>query len=149
MCTINKDHMIYSFWDITHNGQSFLSFWAIFHPLTFLTTQKFKILKKWKNAWRYHFTLVYQKWQSYDVWFLRHWVQQTEFFVILGYFLPFHPIIKPEKLKFWKNEKKCLEISFYTHVQQMTIIWCMVPELWSTKDRIFCHFGLFFALLTL
>ena len=29
----------------------------------------------------------------------------------------------------------------------MTIIWCMVPEIWSATDRIFCHFGLFFALL--
>ena len=29
----------------------------------------------------------------------------------------------------------------------MTIIWYMVPEIWSAPDRIFCHFGLFFALL--
>ena len=29
----------------------------------------------------------------------------------------------------------------------MTIIWCMFPEIWSTTDRISCHFGLFFALL--
>ena len=29
----------------------------------------------------------------------------------------------------------------------MTIIWCMVPEIWSMTDNIFCHFGLFFALL--
>ena len=28
----------------------------------------------------------------------------------------------------------------------MTIIWCMVPEIWSATDRIFCHFGPFFAL---
>ena len=31
----------------------------------------------------------------------------------------------------------------------MTIIWCMVPvvpEIWSVMDRVFCHFGLFFAL---
>ena len=27
----------------------------------------------------------------------------------------------------------------------MTIIWCMVPELWSVTDTIFCHFGQFFA----
>ena len=26
----------------------------------------------------------------------------------------------------------------------MTIIWCMVPEIWSATDRIFCYFGLFF-----
>ena len=29
----------------------------------------------------------------------------------------------------------------------MTIIWCMVPEIWSVTDRIFCHYGPFFALL--
>ena len=29
----------------------------------------------------------------------------------------------------------------------MTILWCIVPEIWSVMDRIFCHFGLFFALL--
>ena len=23
----------------------------------------------------------------------------------------------------------------------------MVPEIWSVKDRVFCHFGSFFALL--
>ena len=25
----------------------------------------------------------------------------------------------------------------------MTIIWCMAPEIWSVRDRIFCHFGPF------
>ena len=27
----------------------------------------------------------------------------------------------------------------------MTIIWCMVPEIWSMTDRMFCHFGPFFT----
>ena len=47
--------------------QDFLSFWAIFCPLTLLTTWKIKILKKWhKHAWRYyHCTHVYHKWQSH------------------------------------------------------------------------------------
>ena len=47
--------------------QDFLSFWAIFCPLTLLTTRKIKILKKWhKHAWRYyHCTHVYHKWQSH------------------------------------------------------------------------------------
>ena len=31
----------------------------------------------------------------------------------------------------------------------MTIIWCMVPEISSTTNRISSHFGLFFALLPL
>ena len=29
----------------------------------------------------------------------------------------------------------------------MTIISCMVPEIWSAMDRIFCHFEPFFTLL--
>ena len=31
----------------------------------------------------------------------------------------------------------------------MTIIWCTVPEIWTATDRIFCHFGPFFAVLHL
>ena len=29
----------------------------------------------------------------------------------------------------------------------MTIIWCMIPEIWSAADINFCHSGSFFALL--
>ena len=29
----------------------------------------------------------------------------------------------------------------------MTIIWCMVPEIWSVTDQIFCHSGMLFVLL--
>ena len=29
----------------------------------------------------------------------------------------------------------------------MTIKWCMIPKIWRKTDRIFCDFGLFFALL--
>ena len=44
---------------------------------------------------------VYHKWRSYNMWFLKYEVQQTEFFVILGNFLPFYLLTT----KFWKNEK--------------------------------------------
>ena len=41
-----------------------------------------------------------------------------------------------------------LEISsFYTYVPKITIKWCMVPEIWSATDSIFCHYGPFLALL--
>ena len=60
-----------------------------------------------KKIWRYyHFTNVHHKRQSYDVWFLRYGVQRTQFFVILGYFLPFYPTNNSKKSKFWKNGKK-------------------------------------------
>ena len=59
-CTTNDNHMMYGSWDIEHDGQNFLPFWTIFCPFIPLTTQKIKILKKWKKAWRYyHFTQVY------------------------------------------------------------------------------------------
>ena len=66
-------------------------------------------------------------------------------FVILDLFLPFDPPNNPKNQNFEKS-KKCLEIlSFYTSVPQMTIIWCMLPEIWSMTVIIFCHFGPFFA----
>ena len=50
-----------------------------------------------KFCWRYyHFTHLYEKSQSYNVWFLRYEVRQAEFFVILGYFLSFQPPDNPE-----------------------------------------------------
>ena len=141
--------MMYGSWDIKGKGQSFLSSWAICCPLPLVTIQKTKISKKkklkiisfytcipqmtiiwrmvpelssateffvilgyflpftppppphkcrkskfWKHekhSWRYHFTHAYQKSKSYDVWFLRYGARETEFFLILDHFLPFHP----------------------------------------------------------
>ena len=55
------------------------------------------------------------------------------------------PPWQPKKYKFWKNWKRILKISsFYTCVTQTTIIWCILPEIWSVTDRISCHFGSFF-----
>ena len=65
-------------------------YFGLFLPFYPLSTWKIKILKKRKKDWRYHhFTLVYHKWQSYDVWFLRYEAPQTEFFAIFGHSLPF------------------------------------------------------------
>ena len=50
MCTINDNHMMYSSWDVERDRQMFLSFSSIFCPFTLLTTQKIKILKKWKES---------------------------------------------------------------------------------------------------
>ena len=48
--TINDNHIMYGSWDIKCDRQIFLSLWAIFCPFTPLTTQKIKILKKWKKC---------------------------------------------------------------------------------------------------
>ena len=73
MCTINDNHMLYGSWDMKCGRQNFLSFWTVFCHFTPLTTRKIKILKNWKNIWRYHhFTLVYQKLWLDVVQFLRN-----------------------------------------------------------------------------
>ena len=54
--------------------------------------RKSKFWKNEKNSWRYHFTHVYHKWKSYDVWFLRYGAQQTKSFLILHYFFALLPI---------------------------------------------------------
>ena len=72
-------------------------------------------------------------------------VRQVEFFVILCRFLLFYPPNNPKK-KDLKEWKKLWEMSsFYSCVPQMTILWCMVPEIWSAADRIVCHVGLFLS----
>ena len=102
MCTINDNHMMYGSWDMECDGRNFLSFWTIFCTFTLLTSQKLKIKKKEKNTWEYYFTHVHQKWQSYDVWFLKHQVQWTELFVILDHFLHCYPL---NNLKNQNSEK--------------------------------------------
>ena len=71
-----------------------------------LKNQNFEKMKKKKNTWRYyHFTHVYHKWQSYDVWFVRYRVQQTGLFVILDHFLLFYPLKNPKNQNFDKMKK--------------------------------------------
>ena len=89
------------------------NFRSFFCPFTHLKTPNIKILKCEKICWRYHhmFTknqnhmmyvvwmMLYEWWQIYqllyDVWFLRYRVRQTEFFAILGHFLPFYHLPPP------------------------------------------------------
>ena len=53
------------------------------------------------------------------------------------------------KIKNFKKWKKHQEIlPYYTRVPYMRIKWCMVPEIWSAMNKIFCHFGSFFCPLT-
>ena len=49
-CTTNENHMRYGTWDMKHDRHNFLSFGAFFCPFTPLTTQKIKLLKKWKTS---------------------------------------------------------------------------------------------------
>ena len=132
MCIINDNHMMYGSWDMEHGQQTCLSFWTIFCLFTPppqpspppLATQKIKILKNEKNAWRYHnFTKLYQKSWSYATLLLRYNVWLL--------FFALFPLNNP-KNKFKK--KKCLEISKYTCVTKVMTTWCTVPEIWCAMD---------------
>ena len=122
--------MIYGSWNIRYGKQFFfviLGHLLPFQPSDNPENQNFKIEKTTKRY--YHFTHLYLKWQSYDVWFLRYGAQQIYFFVILDRFLPFYPLWtqKNKILKKWKKHLKIL--SFYKCVPKVTVIWCMVPEI--------------------
>ena len=120
MCTINDNHM-YGPWNMDRNRHSFFVIFGQISPFTPLTTWKIKIWKKKHTKRHHHFTLVYHKWQSYDLCFLRYGVRMTELFVNLGHFLPAYPSkshknenvqkLKTKKTK--KTKKKHVEISFY------------------------------------
>ena len=57
-----------------------------------------------------HFTHEFQKSQSYDVWFLRYGMRQTECFVIMNCFLPLYSPMDPENQNFEKMKKPLEDI---------------------------------------
>ena len=85
--------------------------------------------------------------KNLDVWFLRHGVWQTEFFVIKTPFSPLTPLItqKIKILKKWKKHGDNIILHMCTINENH--IWCVVPEIWSVTERIFCHFAPFCTLL--
>ena len=83
----------------------------------------------------------------YGSWDTRH--DKHSFFVILSHFLPFDPPNNLKNQNFEKMKKILKILSFYICIPQMMIIWCLVPEIWSTTGKFFYYFGLFFALFPL
>ena len=150
MCIINDNHTVYGPWDMEHDGQNFLSFWTIFCTFTPLITWKIKISKKIEKTPRdiitLHMCTINDNHMMYGSWNMEHDGQNyiLSFWTIFCTFAPL-TTWKIKILKKWKNHLEIL--SLYTCVPQMTITWCMVPEILSATDRTFCHFGPFFALL--
>ena len=108
MCTKNHNHMRYGFWD---RVRQIWSFWAIFCPFTPLTTQKIKILKKWKTHMKISsFYICVPK--ITITWYMlsKIWVQHTIFCHFRSFFtLPHYWL---QKLKIEKNK----EIFPFSHV---------------------------------
>ena len=113
----------YDVWFLRYKVQrtEFFVILGYFCPFTSLTTQKIKILKKWKNFWGYyHFKHEYHKWKSYHVWFLRYGIRQTEFFLISDHFLPFYNPLpnKPEKQNLEKSTWRYHHFTLVCHKWQ-------------------------------
>ena len=112
-----------------------------------LTTQRIKILKKWKNP---EDIIILNKCTINDNHIMySSWDMKCD--RILCHFDPFllfYPTNNPKKQNL-KKMKRCLEISpFYTSVPKIMIICYNVPEIWHLRNVItIFHFGPFLALL--
>ena len=91
---------------------------------------------------------MYDKWKSYDIWFLECGVWWTEFFVILNHFFNFYPPKNLKNQNFKKMEKSpgdiiTLYMCTINENHMMYGSWDMEPD---RKEQF--HFGLVFALET-
>ena len=150
MCNKNHfNHMMYGSWDTERDKQNFviLDCFLPFYSTMDLENQNFEKMKKLAGdiiilhmCTKSHFNhMIYGSWDT-------EWDKQN-FLSFWTAFCPFTPLWT-WKIKILKKWKKLLKIlSFYKCAPKMTVIWCMFPEIWSATDRIFCHYGPFFALL--
>ena len=127
--------MLPEIWVQPHN---FRPFWVIFCLFTQLLAPK---TKNWKKRRYFLFRMRSINKGSWDI---RHKQRNFSFKAIFCSFIP----LTNQKIKILKKWKKTREIlSFYICLPWMAIIWCTVPEIWSSRGKIFSDFGLFFALL--
>ena len=132
-CTVPK---IWSKTDII-----FCHFGLFFALLPLYGPRKSKFSKKMKkNPWEhYHFTHVYHKWQSYDVWSLRYWARWTEFF-ILNCFLPFYHPNNPKNQNLEKLKKASGDI-IILHKCTKSLDHMLYCSLDMVRNRFNCYFS--------
>ena len=140
--------MVPEIWSAT--DRTFLSFWTIFCPFTTpsppnnLKNQNFeKMIKTPRDITILQMCSINYNYMMYEVWSAtdRIFCHFGPFFAL---YPPPHPN-NPESQNFEKMKKAPGDIT----ILQMCSInhKYMMYEVWSATDRIFCHFGLFFALL--
>ena len=86
--------------------------------------------------------------QSYDVWFLKYWVWEMEFFVISYHFLPSYPHNNPKNQNFCKMKKIPGDIIILQHCTKnhdhiLYCSWDMMDDRcnYSSFWAIFCSFS--------
>ena len=128
LCTTNENHDWCMVPDISSktDRQVFVIL-DYFLPFYSLTMQKIKILRKWEKLLEIlSFTQVYRKWQSYDIWFLRYQLQQTDFFCHLWPFFSFYAPNSPkdENIKKLKNTPGDIIISHKCTKNHDHMLYC-------------------------
>ena len=122
-------------------GQSFVSFWVIFCLLTLLTTQNFEKIKKCLEILSFYTCLP----QMLIIQCLAPEISSmTEFFVILGHFLPFDPPNNPKNQNFEKTKKAWRYYNFtlvYCKCWSYDV-WLLRYQVWQTE--FFVILGFFF-----
>ena len=143
-CTIN-DHHICGSWNMQQNRQNFLSILVIF---ALLPPNNLEINETNFSRY-YHFTRVYHEWQSYDVWFLRYDVQQTELFVILGHFLSFYPNknLENQILKKWKKSEDIV-LLHKCNINHDHMLYCSWDTVCDRRNFHFSFWALFLIFYT-
>ena len=108
MYTTNSTYIMYGSWDMEQDRQNFFSFWTIFCPFTPRTTQKIKILKKWKKTSgdiiNLHLHTTNEDHMMYGCWDLECY-REIFFFSFWAIFCPFSHLTT-QKIKFLKKWKK-------------------------------------------
>ena len=107
-----------------------ISFWHLFMNFEKLEKSEFwENEKKKKKCWRYHFTHVYQKPQSYEVHFLGYGVRQIFFCHFGQFFALYSPtFLTTQRTKILKKWKK--------HPEIWPSIFCPLTLLWIQKIKI-------------
>ena len=146
-CEEGGAHLRISVWDLLMNlKNNYLSKSGPTKNVRILIFTMLHFLKNIKKNIRY-FTPVYQKFWWYDPKFLRYWVWLAEIGNYLS-FLPFYlPALKTQKITILKKKKKIAGDNIILHMHQKPQsheVWFLI---FCETNRIFCHFGSFFALL--
>ena len=120
MCIINDNHMMDGSWDIEHDRQTLLLFWTIFSPFTPLTTQKIKILKKWKKL--LELLILYKNVPKIMV---ICYTIPNSYFLFWAIFCPFTDLMT-QKIKILRQWKKGLEISSFYICTGLELVLCIL-----------------------
>ena len=92
LCNKKHDHMIYAYSDMEClHRHIFLSFKPFFALLAHFWCRKLNFGKNVINTWRYYHLIIWSPDIMYGSWDIKF--NRQNYFVILGKFLPFYPIL--------------------------------------------------------